>query len=141
MTLTKEGMDYCLRSFGNANECAVSDQYGLTFSYTDTKGQSYSNIPGGTGSIVNFLALGIVVSLTMDQFPGRGTFTKELLETANGASVSLGDGNIFTKHDERSGDQWCGEAQPPPEIPWVPIIAGITIVAAVAGVVVWRLKK
>lgn len=140
MTLTKEGMDYCLRSFGDANECAVSMAYGLTFSYTDTKGESFSNVSGGTGSIVNFLALGIVQTLNMDQFPERGTFTKELLETANGASVSLGDGNIFTLHDEFSGDQWCGEATPPPGIPWAPIIAGIVIAVGAVGAVIWKEK-
>lgn len=107
MTLTDYGLNYCLKSFGDANGCAVSTAYGLTFSYVDTKNISYSNIAGGTASILNFLALGIVKTLTMDQFPGRGTFTKTLVETENRASISFGDGDIFTQHDELSGDQWC----------------------------------
>lgn len=107
MTLTDYGINYCLKSFGNADECAVSTGYGLTFSYVDTKGIEYTGIAGGTASILNFIALGIVKTLTMDDFPGRGTFTKALVEEENGESISFGDGDIFTEHDENSEDQWC----------------------------------
>ena len=107
MTLTPRGINWCLQSFGDTNYCAVSTGYGLTFSYTDTQGQSYNGVAGSTAAIVNFLATGIVTTLAMDQFPERGTFTKQLMEAENGASVGFGDGDIFAAHDENSGDQWC----------------------------------
>ena len=135
MTLSQNGLNYICENFGDVNFCCV--RTGLSWYYT-LAGTDYPE-NGGTAQIVARLASGLIDSLTMTN-PPRGTFTQADLNTANSGPVTLEDARLVAEHDDTSADQWCYGAEPPPEIPWVPIIAGLAI-ATVVGVVVWKVKK
>ena len=134
MTLSQNGLNYICENFGDVNLCCVRD--GLSWYYT-VDGTDYPET-GGTAQVVARLASGLIESLTMTN-PARGTFTQTELNTANSSPVTLEDAKLVAEHDDTSADQWCYGASPP-SMPWALILAGIGI-AAVAGVVVWKVTK
>ena len=137
MTLSQNGLNYICENFGDLKLCCV--RTGLTW-YLITPTDERLDETGGTAEIVSRFASGIAKTLTMVS-PDRGTFTPEELDAANSSRVFLEDAKLIADHDDVGPlEQWCYGAQPPPEIPWVPIIAGITI-ATIAGVVIWQVKK
>jgi len=118
------------------NRCCV--RTGLAWYYT-LGGTDYPET-GGTAQIVARLASGLIDSLTMTN-PARGTFIQAELNEANGGPVTLEDAQLVAQHDDTSADQWCYGAEPPSGIPLVPIIAAGIAIAAVVGVVIWKVKK
>ena len=134
MTLSQNGLNYICENFGDLNLCCV--RTGLSWYYT-LEETDYPET-GGTAQIVARLASGLIESLTMTN-PPRGTFTQAELNTANSGPVTLEDAQLIAEHDDTSGDQWCFGDIPPSQIPWGLILASIGL-AAVAGVIVWKVK-
>lgn len=106
--LTENGINYICQSFGDVNFCCVKD--GLSWFYT-VGGLPYTEV-GGTAQIVSRLASGLITDLTMTS-PNRGTFTKDELDFANGAPVTLQDAQQIANHDEPAEGQYCYGVEPP----------------------------
>lgn len=111
MTLTLDGIRYCLQKYGDIGECCVST--GIIFDIVDDQGNTTTGLEGGTAYIVDFITLGILNSITLTT-PARPTITnpKGALDAANGSVTVWGDAGILFDHDETSGDQWCYDTVP-----------------------------
>jgi len=138
MALSQNGINYICQNFGDLSLCCI--RTGLSWYYTLDGSDHLEN--GGTAQIVSRLASGLIDSLTMTS-PARGIFTQADLNAANDSPVTLEDALLIAEHDDTSADQWCYGAEPPSPpsgMPWIPVIAGVTI-AVVVGAMVWRKKK
>lgn len=105
--LTQSGIQYICEHYGDANHCIVSE--GLSFTFTDDKGQTYTDLPGGTTDILGFIMIGIVssIQLTDPIRPVINNPLQEFLDANAGLALDSGDVAFLMQHNETSPDQWC----------------------------------